>query len=412
MKKTPEFRIVGKISKEKEEELKNLFKNRFLNHYLFLTPEQKKFLEKYELSKTKEEIKIIELVNKATSKFMKNLGVKPIDVSSQNIHLIEVKNIGYFVPPTSEKYKRDLEENYKNYINQKLKEIEEGFKQGFLSEELYREVKKKYEEKKEKKYEEIWVEKNKDLLAGYTDPYNQWIILLAEIARVQKREGGFYLIPFMNLVLHEILHFKSYAAFSVDQELKPWSYRRGVRVFPPATSPKIEAYFLGLDEAITAEIGKRLFNQLIENKIFTEEIRWLRSEKAKLLIKDLSIIFNFPEDEIFWINENYEFNFDLENSNNIRIFEFYHQRKVLNYLCEEIQKEFSDQYPNKEAVFNEFFKAYFNGKLLTIARLVEKTFGEGSFRLLGQMKTVLISEVKNIFEKLQNLRNKRKESQK
>jgi len=38
-------------------------------------------------------------------------------------------------------------------------------------------------------------------------------------------------------------------------------------------------------------------------------------------------------------------------------------------------------------VYKVFLKAHFTGRLLPIGRLIEKTFGEGSFRLLGNMDT-------------------------
>ena len=66
---------------------------------------------------------------------------------------------------------------------------------------------------------------------------------------------------------------------------------------------------------------------------------------------------------------------------------YFSQRQVLEYVCGEIQKEFPNQYDNADDVFKEFLKSHFNGRLLPVARLVEKTFGEGSFRLLGNMGT-------------------------
>lgn len=58
-------------------------------------------------------------------------------------------------------------------------------------------------------------------------------------------------------------------------------------------------------------------------------------------------------------------------------------RQLLDYLCGEIQSQFPETYPNTEAVFEEFVKANFNGRFLTIGRIMEQTFGKGTFRLLG-----------------------------
>ena len=56
-------------------------------------------------------------------------------------------------------------------------------------------------------------------------------------------------------------------------------------------------------------------------------------------------------------------------------------------MCAEIQKQFPDQYQSADDVFKVFLNAHFTGKLLPIGRLVEKTFGEGAFRALGNMGT-------------------------
>ncbi|MEP7234205.1 MAG: hypothetical protein ABI778_02805, partial [Ignavibacteriota bacterium] len=40
----------------------------------------------------------------------------------------------------------------------------------------------------------------------------------------------------------------------------------------------------------------------------------------------------------------------------------------------------------EEDIKKEFLKSHFTGHLIGIGRMVEETFGEGSFRLLGMMK--------------------------
>ena len=61
------------------------------------------------------------------------------------------------------------------------------------------------------------------------------------------------------------------------------------------------------------------------------------------------------------------------------------QRAILSFVVSEIQEEFSKKYKANEDVSLEFLKAFFTGYLLPIARLVETTFGKGSFRVLGMM---------------------------
>src|SRR3989344_2476044 len=86
-----------------------------------------------------------------------------------------------------------------------------------------------------------------------------------------------------------------------------------------------------------------------------------------------------PEDDIIWV--------DKKNKNDWETVPYLQQRDVLNYVCAEIQKQFPDEYKSADDVYKTFLNAHFTGRLLPLARLVEETFGEGSFRLLGNMDT-------------------------
>lgn len=105
-----------------------------------------------------------------------------------------------------------------------------------------------------------------------------------------------------------------------------------------------------------------------------------------------------PEDDIIWIDE--------KNENDYETVSYRQQREVLNYVCAEIQKQFPDRYQSADDVFEEFLKSHFTGRLLPIARLVEKTFGEGNFRLLGNMNAEKESGVLHL-ESLKKARQNR-----
>lgn len=102
------------------------------------------------------------------------------------------------------------------------------------------------------------------------------------------------------------------------------------------------------------------------------------SDEAKALRKNLAEKRKIPEDDFIWVGKRGE--------NDYETFPYQKPRQVLEYVCAEIQKEFTDLYENADDVFKEFLKANFTGRLLPIARLVDGTFGEGSFRILGNMK--------------------------
>jgi hypothetical protein len=58
------------------------------------------------------------------------------------------------------------------------------------------------------------------------------------------------------------------------------------------------------------------------------------------------------------------------------------QRNVLDYIYQVIAKD-RKQVP--EEIHKEFLKSQFTGSLMPIARLIENSFGKGSFRELGNM---------------------------
>ena len=57
--------------------------------------------------------------------------------------------------------------------------------------------------------------------------------------------------------------------------------------------------------------------------------------------------------------------------------------KRFNLLLEEICKK-NPEFSSTDQVFDIFAKAVMTGKLLKVARLIEKTFGMGSFREIGE----------------------------
>lgn len=190
---------------------------------------------------------------------------------------------------------------------------------------------------------------------------------------------------FGSVVLHETLHLKAHLSIEVGEEegkVDTTHHRVGVSIKAlqkHGYSGKYHEHFEGLHEAIVSTQQKKSFVKLIELPELSKEKEWLLSDKAKELRKELAEKKGIPEDDIVWIGE--------KGKDDWERVTYAQQRMVLEYVCSEIQKQFPDQYKNTDEVFKEFLKSHFTGQLLPIARLVEKTFGEGSFRLLGNMGT-------------------------
>lgn len=187
-------------------------------------------------------------------------------------------------------------------------------------------------------------------------------------------------LRFALTTVHEILHLKSYIALQVEEEQNETTtklYRSGVSAHSLQEQPEHE-HFEGLHEAIVTEIEKRFYSRVINLPELAEEKEWLDSPEGSKIKKEIAQNNNIPVDDVKWINRKdkkwVQFSYDK-------------QRAVLSYVCSEIQKQFQDQYKNTDEVFQEFVKAHFTGNLNTIAKLVESTFGEVFFRVLGNMST-------------------------
>lgn len=190
-------------------------------------------------------------------------------------------------------------------------------------------------------------------------------------------------VNFGATVLHETIHLKAHFSMEIGEEgdkVNKTPYREGVTVRALQSHGhhgKYHAHFFGLHEAIVAETEKRLLGKLLELPELAEEKEWLMSDEAKELRKKLAEKKEISEDDIVWVGKKGEDDWETVS--------YLQQRNVLNYVCSEIQKQFPDQYQSADDVFKVFLNAHFTGRLLPIARLVEKIFGEGSFRLLGNM---------------------------
>ncbi|HAZ16952.1 MAG: hypothetical protein A3H59_02510 [Candidatus Jacksonbacteria bacterium RIFCSPLOWO2_02_FULL_43_9] len=186
-------------------------------------------------------------------------------------------------------------------------------------------------------------------------------------------------VYFGSCVFHETLHIKAHLSLLVQGEgddLWIYYYRAGVSA-GGTFQDELHKHFSGLDEAIIACQQKEFTHRLLSLTVLEEEKDWLLSDEALAKKKRFAEKHDLSEDEIIWVSKSDPDDFEGMG--------YASQRRVLEYVCKEIQKEFPDRFSVVDDVFKEFLQAHFTGRLLPIARLVEETFGEGSFRLLGNM---------------------------
>ncbi|MDP2934267.1 MAG: hypothetical protein Q8N59_00630 [bacterium] len=143
-------------------------------------------------------------------------------------------------------------------------------------------------------------------------------------------------------VFHEILHLNSYTALQLKGKEEPSieTYRSGIEVIA-RNGEKI--FFRDIEEAVIELLTRRFYQEnIITNEVFDEE------DKK-----------NFPICRV-------------------------EERAKLEALIDVLWEGNKNRFKTKEGVEDLFLEAQFTGNLLKIGRLIEKTFGKGSFRKLGE----------------------------
>ncbi len=208
-------------------------------------------------------------------------------------------------------------------------------------------------------------------------------VLMFQMITLNAGEARKSLLVFGCAVFHEMMHLKSHLTLQIESEhegaLVKTSYREGLMVKPSQNiiaQNKYHEHFRGLNDALVASQEKKFFQDLLKLSFIQEKQKdFLDAETIKIK-EQASRESGVPEDEIVWMSR--------DGKDGVTI-SYQPHREVLDFVVDEIQKELPDQYSSKEQVLTEFLKAFFTGQISSLARLVEKTFGPGSFEVLGMM---------------------------
>ena len=177
-------------------------------------------------------------------------------------------------------------------------------------------------------------------------------------------------------VIHELLHFNAFQSLeeSAGREV---SFRRG------GLNVRVGGADVGtwLDEAMTEELTKRLFRE----REHDDAACWEEAEEARRLGRNFMLPGDPPEDEILGFEEPDS----TDPSPTFMPFQYRQERRRLNEVLDGIVAESPDKFPDREAVFDVFARAYFSGNLLEIARMVERTYGRGAFRTMMEGRQML-----------------------
>lgn len=209
-------------------------------------------------------------------------------------------------------------------------------------------------------------------------------------------EGG--KLAFLQTLVHEVLHVNSFLSF---QKLRGQEAERGYKLTARSEAGEEETislglrrtgfrirsrsgnvYFYDLDESIITELTMRFdwkyFPQLPQlagecqrrQEILEGGSRRLGKSIEKLRREIANVTTNRLEDGR-WVTTLKGYSWDKE-------------RAKFNKLIDDLYEKNESEFSSREEVFDLFARAVMTERLLPVARLVEKTFGKGSFRKIGE----------------------------
>lgn len=130
-----------------------------------------------------------------------------------------------------------------------------------------------------------------------------------------------------------------------------------------------------LNEAMTEELTKRfiLSPAIQANPLFKQEVEETNRIRRATVNKSGQPLFN---EEFFYAKIGQEKGKEYVFA---KRFTREQERRILNDLIDKIFEKNKAQFSNREVVFNLFTNAFFNGQTMPLIRLIEKTFGRGTF---------------------------------
>ena len=186
-------------------------------------------------------------------------------------------------------------------------------------------------------------------------------------------------LVFSSDILHEILHLKGFTSIEVNKEGESFPRRSGVSSLSSIKKEKegdFHAHFLGLNEAIVSSVQKTLLSKIIDMSMFEKEKERMKGFSAVKNKVELAKKNGLDVRDIYWVTE---------SGREGGVLPYPKHRELLDYMMGEIMVQYPEKYKNKNEVFKEFLKAHFSGELINLGKIIEGTFGKGSFRVLGEM---------------------------
>lgn len=174
---------------------------------------------------------------------------------------------------------------------------------------------------------------------------------------------------FTYVVIHESIHFKSYGAMQVPLDINhPDAYYRSGWNVGSRNRLNTQTYFQLIDEAMTEKMTMEVFKTVTDKNPELLRIKKVTEDN----IENGTLGYSLNEDVVY-----------LDKKEG-RGFTYVKPREALDTLIKKLFDKNSNKFKNHEEIFDLFLEGKFTGNILPIGKLIDKTFGKGTFKKLGE----------------------------
>lgn len=197
----------------------------------------------------------------------------------------------------------------------------------------------------------------------------------------------------VHALVHEMIHYKAFNSqnitYSTSNKVQATDRRVGLRIF----TKNGQKYFSAINEAVVEELNRRYYieheNEFLNNPLLHDEVQKV-IDYRKMLVDVHNGVYKIPESVKLEFEHQYSIRDEYYGlTSDERILDAYYieERKKLNEYIDNLVKDQtnnSESDIDNEKVFELFARAAINGNILPLARLIDKTYGTGSFVKLGE----------------------------
>lgn len=187
-------------------------------------------------------------------------------------------------------------------------------------------------------------------------------------------------LHFAAIAFHEYMHLKSFGKLRVTEDGRLTDARVGLGVF---NHREEKEYFALIDEAITEELTKSFIQSYKDHELFAEETRITDELRRRYGSQDDARKY-FNED-LYYAKDN-GVNEDGTADLHLEAFTYTRERGAVNQLISKIVERNQLENYSTEDLQRLFISGYITGNILPLGRIIDSTFGVGTFRAIGTIE--------------------------